>query len=427
MFNRLHTLLQEKVLSSELFRTTLTFFQSSVLKLLIQTVYFAVLARDFGPEKYGSYVGVIAVVSFFMPFTNWGSDRILIRNVSRDQSAFSICCGTAILKNLIFGSAFVAVVLMILVLLPIPSITLHIAFYLAISNLILMRLSDIFRDAFIAAGRPKQASIIIILLSASRLVALLAFVAFFDDRSLLAWSMLYCLATLFSAVFSAVLAIRSLGYPRFKLSTIMQDIPQGFSFAVGWSSEVISSDLDKSMLAMLSTVQSAGIYGAAYHILSVAFVPIQSLMVALFRNFFKVGAAGIQASLGLCKRILPISLTYALFAMGGILLFAPWVPKLLGENYTDSVYALMWLSPTILFRTAHLFAADILSGADYQRVRSSVQVLVACLNGILNLWLIPLYQWYGAVWATIASDFLLMVLLWGGVLIYLKRSHENLA
>ena len=176
------------------------------------------------------------------------------------------------------------------------------------------------------------------------------------------------------------------------------------------------------MLAKLSTLEATGIYGAAYHILNVAFTPVQSLALASFRKFFQQGASGIKGSFALCKKLLPVTWGYTILAILGLIITAPIIPVILGTEYQQSAWALMWLSPTILLRATHLFAADTLTGANYQSVRSTAQVLVAIINGLLNFWLIPLYSWHGAIAATIASEFLLAVFLWGAVYRYSKQS-----
>ena len=176
------------------------------------------------------------------------------------------------------------------------------------------------------------------------------------------------------------------------------------------------------MLAKLSTLEATGIYGAAYHILGVAFTPIQSVDLASFRKFFQQGASGIKGSFALCKKLLPMSLGYSVLAIIGLVVCAPLIPILLGAEYQNSAWALMWLSPAIFFKTLHFFAADTLTGANYQNVRSTAQVLVAIINGLLNFWLIPIYSWHGAIWATIISEFLLTVFLWGAIYRYSKLS-----
>ena len=150
--------------------------------------------------------------------------------------------------------------------------------------------------------------------------------------------------------------------------------------------------------------------------------PILSLAMASFRNFFQKGASGIKGSFELCKKLLPFSLGYSVIAMIGLVIFSPLIPVILGSEYLNSATpALVWLSPTIFFRTMHLFAADTLTGADLQSVRSGSQVIVAIVNGLLNFRLIPLYSWRGAIAATIISEFLLMVLLWGAVYRYSRK------
>jgi len=56
-------------------------------------------------------------------------------------------------------------------------------------------------------------------------------------------------------------------------------------------------------------------------------------------------------------------------------------------------------------------------------LRTSVQLGVAGLNLLLNLWLIPLWGWKGAAVASWVSDGLLAVVLWGCVLVLSTKSQ----
>jgi O-antigen/teichoic acid export membrane protein len=40
----------------------------------------------------------------------------------------------------------------------------------------------------------------------------------------------------------------------------------------------------------------------------------------------------------------------------------------------------------------------------------------------LNFWLIPKYSFYGAIWATLASELLLMIFLWVSIYRYSRQS-----
>ncbi|WP_036477068.1 oligosaccharide flippase family protein [Myxosarcina sp. GI1] len=410
--------LWNKLFQNTILNNTRILIQSFAFRLFVQLIYFVILTRTFGPERYGLYVGVIAFISIFIPFASWGSGEILIKNVSRNQSLFGESWGTAILKTLIFGSIFILIVLIVFSVSPISGISIYSIFFLALANLILMKVSDLARDAFVSVGMLKYAARVIVILSINRFLASLAFVVFFEFPTLLIWSILYCLATLVTTIISCILVVKIIGYPRFKLPEVTQELRQGFAFSIDVSAQNIYNDLDKSMLAKMSTAQAAGIYGAAYNILSVALIPLQSILIASFRDFFQQGTAGIKSSFNLCKKLLPLATGYSLLAIAGIFIFAPLLPKLIGANYSDSVVALMWLSPVIFFSTVRSFAASTLTGANYQSTRSVMQVAIAILNGILNFWLIPLYQWHGAIWATLISEVLLMLSLWICVYMY---------
>jgi O-antigen/teichoic acid export membrane protein len=412
----------KQLTQSERFKDSLAIFLSFILQLLVQGIYFIILARTFAPEKYGAYVGIVAIVSILIPFASWGSEQIIIQNVSRQRSLFRESWGTGILKTLIFGSLFTSLILIVYSFFPIPGISIQVVFVVALANLIFLRLNDLVRDSFVGIGMLDYTAKIMFLVSVNRFFGVLVLITLYDNPSILTWTIIYCIATFLAAVISTYLLVKQVDYPKFVLAKVKEDLKLGFSFAIGISAQTIYNDIDKSMLAKLSTLESAGIYGAAYHILNVSFTPILSLAMASFRNFFQQGASGIKSSFELCKKLLPMSVGYSLIAIVGLAVFAPLVPLILGSEYKDSATALILLSPSIFFRTMHIFAADTLTGADLQEVRSGSQVLVAVVNGLLNYWLIPLYSWRGAIWATLVSECLLMIVLWSAVYLYSRKS-----
>ena len=98
--------------------------------------------------------------------------------------------------------------------------------------------------------------------------------------------------------------------------------------------------------------------------------------------------------------------------IAGYWIFAPYIPTILGEEYRDAIDALLWLSPIPAITTLQYLAADTLTGAGNQKVRSRIQVVAAIVNILLNIWLIPRFTWKGAAWATLTSDVLRLLCLW---------------
>jgi O-antigen/teichoic acid export membrane protein len=198
---------------------------------------------------------------------------------------------------------------------------------------------------------------------------------------------------------------------------------EGFYFSAGLSAQTIYNDIDKTMLARLGTLEAAGIYGAAYRLIDVTFVPIQSLLAAAYPNFFRTGAAGISATLGYARRLVGGALAYSVAACLAILLFAGVVPLILGPEYINTAEALRWLALLPVLKVLHYFLSDSLTGAGYQGVRTCVQAGVALFNVLINLWIIPAYSWRGAAWSSIASDALLVCSVGTAALVLSRRAR----
>ena len=95
-----------------------------------------------------------------------------------------------------------------------------------------------------------------------------------------------------------------------------------------------------------------------------------------------------------------------------MLVAAPGIPLVLGHRYDAVVPAVRWLSVIPLLRCVHSFLADALTGAGYQGQRTAIQIGVAVVNVLLNLWILPRWSWRGAAWTSIASDGLLLIAVW---------------
>jgi O-antigen/teichoic acid export membrane protein len=215
-----------------------------------------------------------------------------------------------------------------------------------------------------------------------------------------------------------------LGLPTWNLRRSRAEIREGLYFSVGLSAQTIYNDIDKTMLARLSTLSATGIYGAAYRLIDVSFAPLTGLLWAAYPDFFRKGAAGVSSSLAYAKPLLKRALGYSVIICALILLCAGVVPYILGPEYARTVEALRWLSPLPILKALHYFLSDTLTGAGYQGLRSAIQTAVALFNVLINLWLIPAYSWRGAAWSSIASDSLLACAVGTAIFILANRPRE---
>ena len=217
-----------------------------------------------------------------------------------------------------------------------------------------------------------------------------------------------------------------LGAPKLVLARIKHELVEGVYFSISNSAYTIYNDIDKTMLARLATLEATGIYAAAYRLIDVAFIPITSIAGAAYAEFFRKGKDGIKVTLAFAKPLIAISSAYSLLAGIGLIVLSPIVPHILGDEYINVVPALQWLAPIPLFRAMQHFGGDVLSGTGFQIFRSSAEVFVAVFNIAINLYLIPLYSWQGAAWASLASDGLLMIMLWSLVAFQYHKQNSRI-
>jgi O-antigen/teichoic acid export membrane protein len=379
-------------------------------RLGLQALYFIVMARSLGVANYGVFIGVVALVGIVYPFATLGSGNLLVKNVARDANLFALYGGRALVTTAVASGTLFSVVLWLSHLVLPGSIPFRLVLLVAASDLFGLSIIQLCGQAFQAFERLNWTATINVMSSISRLAGALILVAVHRHPSALQWGYLYFTSTWMVAVAALLLVFVRLGPPSFRPWKSFAELREGIFFSAGASAQTIYNDIDKTMLARLGTLEAAGIYGAAYRLIDVTFVPIQSLLAAAYPNFFRTGAAGISAALGYARRLLWGALAYAVAACLAIWLCAGVVPLILGREYLFTAEALRWLALLPVLKVLHYFLSDALTGAGYQGVRTGIQAGVALFNVLINLWIIPAYSWRGAAWSSIASDVLLV---WG--------------
>ena len=414
----------DRFVGSALAKNTVWMFLGQGLRLIIQAVYFTVIARSLGPHNYGAFIGVVALVAIAYPFGTMGSGSLLIKNVSRDRGLFPVYWGRALLTSLVCTSLlFAAVAVLSRFTLP-PEIPPRLVFLVCGADLFGQSLIIMCGQAFQAFERLNWTATLSVLISTSRLCSALVLVAIHRNPSALEWGYLYSFSTAIVLIAALTLVSFKLGMPIFNWRRPGAELREGFYFSVSFSAQTIYNDIDKTMLTRLGTLDAAGIYGAAYRLIDVTFAPVWCLMAAAYPNFFRMGAQGINTTLGYAKLLLKRALMYAGLAAAGVLLFAGIVPHVLGPEYARTVEAMRWLALLPILKTLHYFLSDALTGAGYQAVRTSIQAGVAVFNVAINFWLIPAYSWRGAAWASIASDTLLASAIGAAAFVLLRRSQK---
>lgn len=411
---KLNNLVQKPLVKNSLWE-----LMAKVINIICQAAYFTLIVRLLGTENYGSFVGIASLAGLIFPFASLGSADVLIQQASRQKRLFASYWGNTLLIVLI-ASLLLTIITYSLSLLFFPSqIDWRAILAILLADLTGLSVFVASAKAFVSRNLLKNSSILQIIGTVAKLLAAIILLAI-PQPSLYQWSYLYFLSAIFTATVGIIWVNKTIAKPKLSFARIPSTISQGIYFSIGESAYNINSNIDKTMLTSMATLEATGIYGAAYRLVEVIAIPINAVLSASYPKFFELGATGIAGCLSLVKRLLPFALIYGVFALVGFLFLAPGITYILGEEYQNAIAAVRWLAPIPIIGSLQLILADTLTGAGFQKLRSTIQIVTAMTNALLNIWLIRLYSWRGAAWATLASDSLRVVVLAIAV-IYLYR------
>ncbi len=380
------------------------------LRLVIQAAYFVLIARSLGPDRYGAFAAIVALAAILSPFSGLGTNNLFIKNVRSGKRSAAVCWGNGLVATTASGILFSFVVLGVNLLFHLK-MGLLVVVAICISDLVLMRFTELALFGFAAVDQMRENAIQSVISSLARLIGVAVVATLRGPVTLERWALAYLIATVFSTLYAVYRGHSVWGAPSFNWQDLREDAAEGIYFSIGTSAATIYNDVDKVMLGKVSYV-GVGIYAAAYRIIDVSMTPIRSLASAAYPRFFQKGMDGMQPASAYAYTQIRRASIYSLILFPSLCLVAPLLPRVLGAQYAHAVIALRWLAFIPVLRAVHVFLADSLSGAGFQGLRSAIQVFIALVNVGLNLLILPRYSWRGAAWTSLVSDGLLALTLW---------------
>jgi O-antigen/teichoic acid export membrane protein len=393
-------------------------------RLVIQAAYFVLIARSLGPDAYGAFVTVVAMAALLGPFSGLGTPNLFIKNVRAGTRKANLCWGNGIVLTVVSGSALSLIGLGLSFLFQLKTAA-FVVVMVCISDLILLKVTELAAFGFTALERLKETAIQSVVVSLLRLTGIVALMLTMHPVTLRDWVLVYLLTGLVGMIYAVVKGGQVWGPPAIDLQALRQDVAEGVFFSVAGSAATVYNDIDKIMLGRLADLAATGVYAAAYRVIDVTMTPVRSLAAAAYPQFFRKGAGGLGATYPYALSLIAKAAIYGSLASAGLWLFAPGLPMVLGSKYEEVVAAVRWLALIPLLRCIHSFLADALSGAGLQRTRTGIQVVVALVNIGLNLIVLPRYSWRGAAWTSLGCDGLLVAVFLFTVLYYRRTRPRD--
>ena len=370
-----------------------------------------IIARYFGAADFGFLASMTSIWALLSPLLALGAGRLLLRARARAEPALAAwVLGRG---ALIVG----ALLLVVIALAGIAGPALYdrdaALFLLASVALVSLVLQDPAKAVFQARDDYMGLARWQLLPPSARLVAVgLAGLA---GASFLGFMVLYALTeTLVIAV-----ALRYLwGYRRevpalpgsaVSLAPRRDFLRQGAPFALSGMLYTIYYQIDVLMLGLMTGLEQAGLYKAAFVFVAAAYLlPGTLFQHYLLARIFRWWEDGTDLAPRVRRGLL------GCLAYGGVvaglfaLLAGPLLVMFYGEAYATAAPALRWLGIAVLCHTLAIGVGAFLVTEAGIRRKVRVQIVTAVLNVAGNLLLIPVLGIMGAVVATIVTEAVLM-------------------
>lgn len=379
-----------------------------IVSTILGLITIGLLLRYLGKTGYGEYTTILAFVGFFCTLTDLGLYIIHLKEISTAKDPSKITSNIFTLR-LVSALLIISIAPLAGLVFPYPLIIKQ-GFFLIAFSFFFLSLNQVLMGVFQKAYKIYKP----VLAETVSRILYLAGVYLIIHYNL---SLLYIIALLSFASFitfvlnflqaSRIIKIRL----RFDWQYWKKILILAFPIALSIAFNLIYFKVDTILLSLMKTQDDVGVYGAAYKILEVLitfpamFSSLTMPVIALYavKNRYKFKRA-MQKGFDFLS-MLAIPLAFGVFFLGvRFLVF-------LGKNqFQQSGYVLQLL----VIAASFIFLGQMFSNAvvalGEQKKMMWGYLSVALLAIILDLALIPSWSYYGAAFATIITEFAIMLI-----------------
>jgi O-antigen/teichoic acid export membrane protein len=382
-----------------------------VLGYGLKALYFVVIARLLGVLQYGIVVGAFALVNLVAQYSRLGMGTVLLRYVSPNPNRFVTYWGNILMVTVTI-SGVLTLILRILATHVLDPASAAIIAFLAVGSCLCEEITISASQGFQALQRMRIAAALIQLTPMCRTFTAIGMLLDLHHATARQWAIASMSASAVATIVAVSVVTLLLGWPRFIPHLAWKHAGEGVEYAFASSTTSAYNDLDKTMLSHYGMSAANGIYGLAYRIIEIGTVPLASILIAAEPRLFQLAEYGPHETIVLGRRLLKHALLLSTVAALSMFILAPVIPLLAGHAFINAISALRWLCLIPIFRAVQWVTGSVLTSLGFQRYRTLTQITVVLLNFGLNVWLIPIYGWHGAAWASLATDGALGIMNW---------------
>ncbi|MFN8051619.1 MAG: lipopolysaccharide biosynthesis protein [Acidimicrobiales bacterium] len=191
---------------------------------------------------------------------------------------------------------------------------------------------------------------------------------------------------------------------------------------------VLQQDGDKTVLNAYHFPHTAGLYAAAFRVVSMGLMPLRALEGAAFQRFLPHDDSARNEHTRRAARFSVLALGLSIVLAIGILVCRPIVHVLIGDKFRGAEDMIPWLLPFLPLTAVSNAPSNGLLGLGKLGVRAAIYTTSAIVSLTLYIALIPVFHdhWKGAVAGTIAGEAYLAIAGWTTLFHFQRKHNETL-
>lgn len=374
------------------------------VRAVLQAAYLLILSRWLGAEGYGLFAGSVALMTLCAPVASWGSLLLVTRYIAHDRRRSRAMWATALTQIGMMGGLVALGMFAMSMFLP-QRLPLAPMLMLAISELIMLPVTWAATSQCYALERGLASAVAVCLGSVGRVLAVLLAVAG-GVAATPAHAATAHFAGSALAVAAALLLVTCVdGWPQWRSRMrLRESLREGTPYAVSNLAGSGYPEVDKFLMLQSLGAAVVGPYTVAFRIASIFLMPVTALISASLPRL--MAHAGSTDGRRTYRAMLLSGVGYGVLAGAVILLVAPRVPRLFGNDYAPATYylGLLALWPA-LFALRYCLATH-LTAHHRQAMRAYVEMGGVSIVVVLNLLLLPRIGAEAAVLALLVAEVL---------------------
>lgn len=381
------------------------------IRLVVQAGTLLLVARMLGPDEFGAFAGVAALAVIFGTLASFGTNVVLLGEVSKDPTRRWAVLPYAIPCTLLCGVVLFAVYLAVATLaLADVDISLPVLVAIGITELLLQPLLTLASSEHLGLGRIARSQLIVILPLALRLCAAIAVFMLASANPLTAYGYGYFVASAI-ALATAILTLPA-RWPAIESWRLPKgaEIRHAAGYAVLNITATSPAELDKTLATRLLPLAASGLYAAGARVVGAAMLPIGAMMLSALPRLFREGQDQPGRTTRLLRWIFVATLCYSIVLAAVLWSVAPIFVWVFGMKYHGIEHVIHWLTLAVPGMAIRMAAGSVVMALGKPWVRAGFELAGLVVLVVAAISLVPRAGAVGMPLALACSEWSMAIL-----------------